>query len=129
MLEMVIVLPLLLLLLFALSEFGLAFGRWLTINNAAREGAREAVVFRTSCNATQVETDVLTTIQNYGSHLGLTIPASDVNIQGTCGGAGTNSTVSLTLPFTFQLLPIVAPSMGVTLNLLGVSVMRNEGTG
>jgi hypothetical protein len=46
MLEMVIVAPVLLLLLFAIAEFGIAFAQWQTLSNAAREGARVGVVFR-----------------------------------------------------------------------------------
>ena len=46
MVEMVFVLPLLLLLVFAIAEFGLMFNRWLTLSNAVREGARGGVVYR-----------------------------------------------------------------------------------
>jgi Flp pilus assembly protein TadG len=127
MLEMVIVLPLLLLLLFALVEFGILFGRWLVVNNAAREGAREAIVFRTGCDPTSVENDVVATVQSYGSSLGLSIPASDIGVSGTCGGPGTTSTVTVTSPFTFQTLPGIATSIGPTINLTSSSVMRNEG--
>ena len=42
MLEMIIVLPVLLLVLFGILEMGLAFARYQVVSNAAREGAREA---------------------------------------------------------------------------------------
>ena len=54
--EMAIVLPLLLLLVFGIGEFGVAFTRWNSLTNAVREGAREGVVFRTPCNAAAVTT-------------------------------------------------------------------------
>jgi Flp pilus assembly protein TadG len=127
MLEMVIVLPLLLLVLFALAEFGILFGRWLIVNNATREGAREAVVFRADCDATSVETDVVSTVQNYASALGITITSSNVGVAGLCGGPGSDSTVNVTLPFAFQVLPGIAPSIGTNLDLTSSSTMRNEG--
>lgn len=42
--ELVLLTPLLLALLFLIFEFGRVFGSWLIITNAAREGARFAVV-------------------------------------------------------------------------------------
>lgn len=127
MLEMVIVLPLLLLLVFALVEFGIVFGRWLAINNAAREGARDAVVFRASCNPTTVESEVVATVQAYTANLGLALAPSDISVSGQCGGAGSDSTVSVTIPYTFQTLSGIAPSLGASIDLSASSVMRNEG--
>jgi Flp pilus assembly protein TadG len=127
MLEMVIVLPLLLLLLFALVEFGLLFGRWLVVNNAAREGAREAILFRADCDPAAVESQVISTVQSYTSSLGLSILAGDISVDGVCGGTGSMSTVAVTLPFNFQVLGAIAPSIGPTVNLPASSAMRNEG--
>ncbi len=127
MLEMVIVLPFLLLLLFSLVEFGIMFGRYLVVNNAAREGARTAIVYRTDCNAATVENEVVTTVQNYTSALGLSIPIGDISAAGLCGGPGSQSTVTVTLPFTFQVLPGIAASIGPTIDLTTASAMRNEG--
>ena len=49
MVEMVFVLPLLILLVFAIAQFGLMFSRWLTLSNAVREGARDGVAFAGPC--------------------------------------------------------------------------------
>ena len=127
MLETLIVLPLLLLLLFGLVEFGILFGRWLALNNAAREGARQAIVFRQNCAAAQVETDVVNAVQAYAQGLGLAIPASDITVNGQCTGGGAASTVGVTLPYTFGVLPGLAKGIGPTINLQSSSVMRNEG--
>jgi Flp pilus assembly protein TadG len=67
MVEMVIIAPLLLMLIFAIAEFGVMFGRWQNLSNAAREGARTAVVFRTACNSTTVETEVRTRVKTYAA--------------------------------------------------------------
>ena len=127
MLEMVIVLPLLLLMLFGMAEFGLAFGRWLTINNAAREGAREAIVFRKDCAVAPVEAEVLAVVQNYTAALGLDVQAGDVVIAGACGGGGSDASVTVTVPYDFLVLDAIAPSLGTSIPLEGSSVMRNEG--
>jgi len=42
--ELVLLTPLLLVLLFLIFEFGRVFGSWLIVTNAAREGARFAIV-------------------------------------------------------------------------------------
>jgi Flp pilus assembly protein TadG len=124
MVEMIFVLPLLLLLVFAIAEFGIMFSRWLTLSNAVREGARTAVVFRgPTCNAGQVETDVKTVVTSYANAGGVPISAGDVTVAGQCGASSTNSTVQadydhvLNVPF--------ASSLG-TINLDYTSTMRNE---
>jgi Flp pilus assembly protein TadG len=127
MLETVIVLPLVLLLLFGLIEFGIMFGRWLMVNNAAREGARQAIVFRQNCSTAQVESDVIATVQAYTDALGVSLPGSGISVNGQCAGGGSASTVSVTLPFTFEVLPGLATGIGPTISLIGSSVMRNEG--
>jgi Flp pilus assembly protein TadG len=129
MVEFVIILPILLMLVFAITEFGVLFGRWQTISNAAREGARTAVVFRTNCNATTVEAEVRQRVKDYASPLGITLADADIAVSGVCGAADTSSTVTVTFPYTFQVLPGFAAAVNPTIDLIGNSVMRNEGTG
>jgi Flp pilus assembly protein TadG len=129
MVEMVIVLPLLLMVLFAIIEFGVLFGRWQTVTNAAREGARTAVVFRTNCDTNAVTTEVKDVVKNYASGIGITLVDDDISVNGICGDKNTSSTVSVTLPYTFTVLPGFAASVNPTIDLVGNSVMRNEGTG
>jgi Flp pilus assembly protein TadG len=129
MVEAVIVLPLLLMTMFAVIEFGVVFGRWQTVTNAAREGARKAVVFRTNCDKTAVDDEVRAVVKSYASGIGITLEDSDIAVDGTCGPKDTSSTVIVTLPYTFSVLPGFAASVNPTITLLGNSVMRNEGTG
>jgi Flp pilus assembly protein TadG len=42
--EFALLLPLLIAIIFGISQFGIAFNNWIVINNAAREGARLASV-------------------------------------------------------------------------------------
>jgi len=46
--EFTLLLPIFLLLLFAIIDFGMGFYSWITVTNAAREGARLGVVMATS---------------------------------------------------------------------------------
>jgi len=115
--------------LFAIMEFGVLFGRWQTVTNAAREGARTAVVFRTDCDTDAVRSEVKDVVKNYASGIGITLIDTDISVDGICGDKNTSSTVSVTLPYTFTVLPGFAASVNPTIDLVGNSVMRNEGTG
>jgi Flp pilus assembly protein TadG len=129
MVEFVIILPILLMLVFAIAEFGVLFGRWQTLSNAAREGARTAVVFRTNCVAANVEAEVRQRVKDYAAPLGIALADGDIAVFGVCGSSDTSSTVSVTLPYTFKVLPGFAASVNPTIDLVANSVMRNEGTG
>lgn len=123
-LEMVFVLPLLLMILFGIIEFGLVLGRWQTVTNAAREGAREAIVFRQDCTAAGVATDVDTRVAAYLASTNIT--ADSINVVGACAGSGTDSTVTVVYTYPFQTIQGLAPSLGADITLNGTSTMRNE---
>ena len=128
MVEFVIILPILLMLVFAIAEFGVLFGRWQTLSNAAREGARTAVVYRSPCNSSTVIAEVKQRVKDYASPLGIALTDSDISVSGVCGTSTSSSTVSVTKPYTFDVLPNIAPSVSTTIDLVGNSVMRNEGS-
>jgi len=129
MVEFVIILPLLLTILFATVEFGVLFGKWQTLTNAAREGARTAVVFRRNCDVGAVTSEVRTRVQAYAAPMGINLTDADIAVNGVCGSSDTSSVINVQLPYKFQVLQNLAPSVSPTINLLGRSVMRNEGTG
>ena len=126
MVEAVIVLPILLMLFFAIVEFGIAFGRMQVLSNAAREGARRAVVFRDpgTCNAGTVEAEVDAEVVTYAASLGMTVGAGDVTLTGACAAGPATVTVSHLHSFLF--LDSFAPSVASSVNLVGTSTMRNE---
>ena len=70
-LETALVLPLLLLVIFAILELGITFAQFQVVQNAAREGARAAVLYRQACTATKVDTDVNTAIAQFSNTLGI----------------------------------------------------------
>ena len=129
MVEMVIILPVLLMLLFAIAEFGVVFARWQTLTNAAREGAREAIVFRSPCDATTVENEVTTTVLNYAAAAGITLVATDVSVTGACGPVNTDTAVDVSHTYTFQVVPGFAASLNPSVDLSTSATMRNEGSG
>ena len=133
MLEMVIVAPVLLLLLFAIAEFGIAFARWQTLSNAAREGARVGVVFRdpATCNASAVQAQVAATVANYAALMGMVVAPGAVITTGACTGTGTPVSVQVTFPQTFVVLPNLQNLFGGgtvpgSLNIAAAATMRNE---
>jgi len=126
--EMAIVLPLLLMLTFAIGEFGVAYTRWQTLTNAAREGARVGIVFRgPGCNAGTVTAEIEQAVERYVAASG--IDASDVALTpaptGVCGGTGTPLTVNARVPYQFTVLPGLA-GLETDITLAAISVMRNE---
>ena len=129
MVESVIVLPVLLMLLFGVVEFGVALGRWQTLNNAAREGARASIVYRTNCDPSTTEAEVRQVVRAYAASGGVTVADTDIDVQGTCGASTTSSRVTVTVPYIFRVLPNMGTHVNPTINLIGTSSMRNEGTG
>ena len=127
MVETIFVLPVLLMLLFAVAEFSLVFARWQAVTNAAREGARTAIVFRNDCDPAVVEATVRQRVKDYAAPSGIALADADITVAGVCGPNSTNSSVSVTAPYTFKVLGRLAPSLSPTITTTGNSVMRNEG--
>lgn len=124
MLEMVFVLPVLLILVFAIAELGLMFSRWLTLSNAVREGARVAVVYRDGCVPATVIQEVRDTVVAYAGAGGVGIAPGDVTVTGACS-SGNPANVRADFDFRFQVLPGFT-SLGATIPLRYASQMRNE---
>ena len=107
--EVALTLPLLLLVSVGIFEFGRAYQTWQVLTNAAREGARMAVLPNSSDSA--VRTRVVTYMQT-----GQLPEATNATIEIThdesidLGGAGssTGSQVTVRYPFSFIVLQPVA---------------------
>jgi Flp pilus assembly protein TadG len=126
MVEMVFVLPLLILIVFAIAQFGLMFSRWLTLSNAVREGAREGVTFvglKCPGDTANIEDRVKAKVVSYAQAGGLPLQTTAVNVDNVCAGAGTQLTVDATYNFPISI-PFASLS-GVPLSYS--STMRNEG--
>jgi Flp pilus assembly protein TadG len=123
--EATIVFPLMLLLVFAIGEFGISFTRWNSLTNAVREGARAGVVFRSPCDVGPVETLVETTVSNFASSSGIDPANITTTVTGACTGTGTQLTVTASVPYDYIALDALA-SLAPSTALSARTVMRNE---
>jgi len=126
--EAAVTLPLILLVAVAIFEFGRAYQTWQVLTNAAREGARVAVIAGTT------DAQVESTVRNYmtvGSLSKATTAPVVVNRNVTLG-PNTGSQVTINYPFQFMVLNPVArlvvrsSNLGTPLTMSAVAVMRNE---
>jgi Flp pilus assembly protein TadG len=132
MIEAAITLPLLLFVSVGIIEFGRAFQTWQVVTNAAREGARVAVLPGMSDD--MVKARVASYMQ-----MGITAPASatvtidratTVSLGGTATAAA--SKVKVDYPFTFIVMEPVAQllvkgsTVGAAFTMSSAAVMRNE---
>jgi Flp pilus assembly protein TadG len=130
--EAAFVLPMLLFLSIGIIEFGRAFQTWQIVTNAAREGARVAVLGGMSDDA------VKTRVKDY-LKMGIDSPASAaITINRTTtvslGGAATASAsrVQVDYPFTFIVLQPLAgllvknSTVGDAFTMRSAAIMRNE---
>ena len=130
--ETALTLPLVLLVAVGIFEFGRAYQTWQVMTNAAREGARVAVLPNPIAGA--VDARVREYLQlgriNYDSTVGVAVTGEQVSL----GAAGTASAsrVTVTYPFTFMVLQPVAQLVvqgsmtGAPITLTASATMRNE---
>jgi Flp pilus assembly protein TadG len=128
-LETAITLPIILLVSVGIFEFGRAYQTWQVLTNAAREGARVAVVQGTS------DADIKTRVVNY-MHNGALPDGADTMVTVTRNvaltGPDTGTQVVINYPFQFMMLnPIVrlitpTSTTGAPITMQSSALMRNE---
>jgi Flp pilus assembly protein TadG len=130
-LETAITLPLVLLMSVAIFEFGRAYQTWQVLTNAAREGARIAVL------ADATDAQVTAAVRGYMRSGGLPLADSGtvgVNINRNVPlGVNNASRITISYPFGFMVLnPVIrlvtpGSTTGATPVAMGaVALMRNE---
>lgn len=126
MLETAITLPLILLVSVGIFEFGRAYQVQQVLTNAAREGARIAVL------PEYTDAQVTSVVRTYLSDGGLTAVNPTI-IRNVAVGAATASRVTINYPFNFMVLNPVAKLVQPTSNLgkgaltmQASALMRNE---
>ncbi len=113
--EFALVLPLLLMLLFGIVDFGRAFHAYLTIDHAGREAARAASIGKDNATVKAIGA-------NQGSSIGL---KEDWVVPSTSSRTtGTEIKITITYPFNF-ITPVLGPLVK-TINLKDETVMRVE---
>jgi Flp pilus assembly protein TadG len=103
--EMALTLPLLLMVVFGIIDFGFMFQRYEVITNAAREGARLGVLPQ------YTPAEASNRVQQYLLASGL--PATTANRRGTCGGAQIKNTWCATLTPSTVTVPGSTPAKTV----------------
>jgi Flp pilus assembly protein TadG len=126
--ETAITLPLVLLVSVSIFEFGRAYQTWQVLTNAAREGARVAVLEQ------YTDADVTATVRNYlnSGALSNASTASITVVRNVPFGTVTASRVTVDYPFQFIVLNPVAKlvksasTVGTPLTMQSSALMRNE---
>jgi len=120
--EFTLVLPIFLLVLFAIIDFGMAFNAWITVTNSAREGARLGSVRASSG-------DIETRVRDTAGPLGDDLTVIVTNAEGDPG-----ESVVVDVSYDYSLITPLANIMGMvsggsisdTLNLSSTADMRLE---
>jgi len=127
-LETAITLPLVLLVCVSIFEFGRAYQTWQVLTNAAREGARVAII------SSSTDAQIRTAVNNYITSGQLPGTASiAINRTVPFGASNTASQVTVSYPFNFMVLnPVIrlvqagsATGQGTT-TMVSTALMRNE---
>jgi Flp pilus assembly protein TadG len=127
--EAAITVPIILLISVGIFEFGRAYQTQQVLTNAAREGARLAVI------SGSTDADVTTRVRNYmtaGQLPNAATATVSINRTVALTGSDTASQITISYPFQFMVLNpvvrLVVPSSttGAPITLQALSLMRNE---
>ena len=122
--EMALVLPILLTMVFGMIDFGLVLYTKEVMANASREGARQGIRFVTPMlTDSDIETITKDTLTQ-GSLLDPT--KATVNVTNAGGGFGTDLTVDLQYTHDFIAVGGLVPGIPNTITLQSTTVMSNE---
>lgn len=115
--ELALILPIIIILLFGIFEFGRVFNAYMVIANASRQGARVGSVGATV-------TEVETTVKTNASSLDL----SDlIIVVSTTGSGGRGETITVTVGYDVDVsIPFVHLAVGNPLHLESAMSMRIE---
>ena len=106
MVEFTLILPLLLLLILGIYQFGQTYADYIQVTNAARDGGRKALVSRSDASGVA---DVVSTAKNATWWLDKNQIAVSVS-PGQPWTTGQNVTVTVTYPYSINLLGFVVAS-------------------
>ncbi|HET8943212.1 MAG TPA: TadE/TadG family type IV pilus assembly protein [Dehalococcoidia bacterium] len=123
MVEFVLVLPIFLLLVFSIVDFGMGFHAWLTVTNSAREGARLGAV--RGSNA-----EIVTRVHNTAD----TLDAADMTVTVTNAQGNPGESVVVDVDYDYTLITpldnilkmISGGTVGPTITLSSTADMRLE---
>ena len=129
--EVALTLPLLLLITAGIFEFGRAYQTQQVLTNAAREGARVAVLPNQPAGAAETRTRLYLTVGQLPYAADATIDVTSTTI--SIGGVTTpGSKVTVSYPYSFMVLQPIArlvvanSNVGAPLTMTASAEMRNE---
>ena|SRR5437764_8532325 len=110
--EFAVVLPVLLLMLLAIYQFGVVFVNYMDVTSAAREGARKAAVSRTAGTCSTDNSNATSAARGAASDLKQS--SLTISITATCTNnayvQGSDVSVSATYPYSINILGLVVSS-------------------
>jgi len=116
--EFAILLPVLLLLLMGILEFGLMLNSYMTINNSAREGARLGIVSGSNLEISNLITNISPNLDSKNLI---------VNITPLDGSRTSGGTISVEVIYNYHLtIPIISNILGNVVVLKAQTSMRIE---
>ena len=124
--EFAITLPLLLLILFGIIEFSVAFFDKAVITNASREGARVGILFSPT---PATDNDITNIVNSYISNNLINFKSSvtaTTTVTRTGYNTGDTITVTVSYPYNYLVLPGFVSSLTSTVTLTAATVMRME---
>lgn len=121
--EFALVLPLLILFIFGIIEFGLAMHAKEILTNAGREGARAGIVFG---DPRPTESKIIEVVKAYLDNAALDANKAEINVSGAGGTSGSYLTVRVQYPYKFEVLPGFITGFAGDITLAGRTVMRME---
>lgn len=122
--ELALVAPIVLLLMFGLINFAVLFAQKLAVNNAVREGARAAVVGSAQYSTVDVQSKVQTALNGT-----IAMNPSDVTVTsiGSCADSGVGNDYTVRANYDSSLLmPMLIPGFPGSFNIDGTAVYRCE---
>ena len=131
-LETALTLPLLLAVAVGIFEFGRAYQTWQVLTNAAREGARVAVLPNSSAAAATTRAKAYMTSGQLPNAATATVAVTAETLDLGAGTTAGASRVTVSYPFQFiALQPVVrllvsSSTVGGPLTMTASAVMRNE---
>ena len=144
--ELAITLPILLIVLFGIFEFGLIMYDKAVITNASREGARAGIVFRADASSgnydpykvPEIQAVVNTYLDNGKRLIPPLVPPAVPNVEVSCDGVVNNVCtedppeprpelkVTVAYDYNFFILPNFITSLFGPVHLVGETIMRCE---
>lgn len=121
--EFALVLPLLVMLLVGMLEFGLVLWRQEMMTNATREAARAGIV---AGNPRLTQAEIQAVLASNLSLAGIDPAATTITITGAEGVSGDPLTVSVVYPYQFMVIDQLASSLGASIDLTAQTVMFLE---